>query len=248
MKDCANNVPVLRSIVERGSYSIRLISSTDDEKEANALIERMYAQRGYEICEAPQLQPHANQLILEARTTCQLVGTLTFRMDSELGLAADALYKYELDGLRAEGRKLAEFSKLAFDPAPESPGVLAVMISIAYTFARIVHGSSDVIMEVNPRHLPFYNRMLGAQQIGPLRTCQRVAAPAVLLHGEIGYMDNQVRKQAGKPTTRKRSLYSDFLPKREAEMAAVKMWSQLYEADAGVPGLQDTFIKNSSKK
>jgi hypothetical protein len=40
-------------------------------------------------------------------------------------------------------------------------------------------------MEVNPRHVGYYQRCLGFQQIGDLRQCQRVDAPAVLLHQEI---------------------------------------------------------------
>ena len=40
-------------------------------------------------------------------------------------------------------------------------------------------------MEVNPRHVRYYQRCLGFRQLGEVRQCLRVDAPAVLLHQEI---------------------------------------------------------------
>ena len=45
--------------------------------------------------------------------------------------------------------------------------------------------ASDAVIEVNPRHARYYQRTLGFRQIGELRQCQRVEAPAVLLHRRL---------------------------------------------------------------
>ena len=43
------------------------------------------------------------------------------------------------------------------------------------------HSFDYVVIEVNPRHVRYYERMLGFEVIGPERMNPRVEAPAVLL-------------------------------------------------------------------
>ena len=99
--------------------------------------------------------------------------------------------------------------------------MLASLINLAYIYARIVHDVDDAFIEINPRHVGFYKRMLGFRQIGEKRTCERVDAPAVLMHLELDYMDEQISSLAGsREPAKERSLYAYFLTKHEEEKVA----------------------------
>jgi hypothetical protein len=67
---------------------------------------------------------------------------------------------------------------------------------------------------VNPRHVGFYKRMLGFQEIGEVRTCPRINAPSVLLHIECDYMRKQIARHSGPRRgyrSSEKSLYPYFL-------------------------------------
>jgi len=87
----------------------------------------------------------------------------------------------------------------------------------------MVHKATDAFIEVNPRHSRFYERMLGFRQLGEMRICPRVGAPAVLLHIDLGYMDAQIREHSGTLDSRERSLYPYFVSGEKAE--AVVGWA-----------------------
>jgi hypothetical protein len=62
---------------------------------------------------------------LIATDAAETIGTLSIRFDSPDGLLADDLFSPEIDALRAEGRRLCEFTKLAMDHVVKSKRVLA---------------------------------------------------------------------------------------------------------------------------
>ena len=70
-------------------------------------------------------------------------------------------------------------------PDASSSQLLITLIQVAYQHATQDLGATDLVMEVNPRHAPYYRRLWGYRQLGELRQCQRVEAPAVLLHREV---------------------------------------------------------------
>ncbi|HZX25769.1 MAG TPA: long-chain N-acyl amino acid synthase, partial [Telluria sp.] len=92
--------------------------------------------------------------------------------------------------------------------------VFASLIHISYIYAHNIHGYTDYVIEVNPRHVLFYKRMLGFQDWGPERPCTRVGAPAVLLRLELDYMGEQIRRFGGmfEQHADERSFYPYFFP------------------------------------
>jgi hypothetical protein len=80
-----------------------------------------------------------------------------------------------------------------------------------------MQGHTDVVIEVNPRHVAFYKRMLGFKEFGPERLCSRVNAPAVLLRLELEYVDQQIELLGGKGDSAGgvRSLYPFFFNKND---------------------------------
>src|SRR5688500_37376 len=208
-----HEVPDPNCVLKRGDYSIRLTDPAGRRSEVSALIKRMYSWRGYSTENIPISSD--NQTTLEAFSGPDLVGTLTLRLDSKEGLLADELYKEKISTFRKMDRKICELSKLAIDPQFSSKELLAYLFNLAYICGRIIHRATDFFIEVNPRHAAYYKRMLGFCQLGEIRNCQRVSAPAVLLHLELDYVDAQVSSLAGSRQPRERSLYPYFLPQHE---------------------------------
>lgn len=202
-------------LLQRNGYSIHLINSFKQRIKATTLIKRMYASRGYQTESSSVFSASSNQYTFEARQSGQLVGTLTLTIDTDTRLLADTLYQTELDQFRQKGQKLCEVSKLAFCPESSSKEIFASIFHMAYIFAHRIHGVDDAFIEINPRHAPFYKRMLGFQQIGELRTCPRVNAPAVLLHLNLAYMKEQITTQAGQFTQKTKSIYPYFLSRNK---------------------------------
>ncbi|CAD86141.1 N-acyl amino acid synthase FeeM domain-containing protein [Nitrosomonas europaea] len=206
-------------LLQRNGYSIHLVNSLKQRIKASTLIKRMYASRGYQTESASVFSTSSNQYTFEARQSQQLIGTLTLTIDTGKGLLADTLYQPELDQFRRQGRRLCEVSKLAFNPETSSKEIFASLFHMAYIFAHRIHGVDDSFIEINPRHATFYKRMLGFRQVGELRTCPRVNAPAVLLYLDLEYMKEQITTQAGQFDQKTKSIYPHFLSQnREKEI------------------------------
>ena len=151
----------------------------------NSLVQRMYAWRGYRTEARRQPLDEQNRVTLAAWHYEEVVATLTLRRGSPIGLLADAHYGNVLDGLRGPDRVVCEVSRLAIDPDFSSRDLLNNLFSAALDYGREHFSASDAVMEVNPRHVRYYERCLGFQQIGDVCRCLRVDAPAVLMHQEI---------------------------------------------------------------
>ena len=151
----------------------------------NSRVQRMYAWRGYRTEARRQPLDEQNRVTLAAWHYEEVVATLTLRRDSPIGLLADAHYGNVLDGLRGPDRVVCEVSRLAIDPDFSSRDLLNNLFSAALDYGREHFSASDAVMEVNPRHVRYYERCLGFQQIGDVCRCLRVDAPAVLMHQEI---------------------------------------------------------------
>jgi hypothetical protein len=200
--------------VEQQVFKIRLAHSDERVNSASMLVQRKYAGRGYQ---ASGFQKDPERITLMAFQDDKVIGTLTLGLDSPKGLLVEELYKQEIETLRQDGRKVCELTKLAVDQTHGSKHVLASLFHISYIYGRVMQGYTDVVIEVNPRHVAFYKRMLGFSEFGPERMCARVNAPAVLLRLELDYVDRQIELLGGKADGVKgeRSLYPYFFAKRD---------------------------------
>ena len=181
-------------VIDQQVFNIRMVNSEGRREAASLLIRKRYAWRGYSIDPFSGNEP--NRIILVADTEGKTVATMTLCLDGDIGLPADENFHDKLDELRLHGRRLSEPSRLAIeDNVPKR--VFASLIHISYIYARNIFGFTDWVIEVNPRHVPFYKKMLGFQQLGEKRTCTRVDAPAVLLRLKLEYMAEQIDKFGG---------------------------------------------------
>ncbi len=163
-------------------YDIRLARTHFQQSVVNRLVCRMYAWRGYNIQPAATWPNDPHRLTLAVWQDSDVAATLTIGLDSPHGLLADGLYADELTRLRCHGRVVCEVTRLAAHPDYRSRDMLGALFQTALQCSKEFFAASDAVIEVNPRHARFYQQRFGFQQVGGQRQCQRVNAPAVLLH------------------------------------------------------------------
>ncbi|XYJ08428.1 N-acyl amino acid synthase FeeM domain-containing protein [Telluria sp. B2] len=195
-------------------FNVRLATSSGRRDDAGVLLRRMYAWRGYAV--EPGERSDGARVTFYAETDGDLVGTMSLCLDLHGRLPADENFADRLAPLRRAGRRLCEPSRLAIDRGM-SKRVFAALIHISYLYAHKLHGFSDYVIEVNPRHVAFYQRMLGFADFGGERPCSRVGAPAVLLRLPLSHMGAQIREWGGRfdEPGAERSFYPYFFPVRE---------------------------------
>lgn len=204
--------------------TLRAADTGGHRSSANILVHRMYATRGYKTSSAAPTAPVSNVVTLLACDQGETIGTISISLDNPTGLLADELFREELDALRAQGRRLCEFTKLAMDHVVKSRRVLASLFHAAYIWAHLRLGYHDVVIEVNPRHVRYYARMLGFTIIGPQRLNRRVDAPAVLMRLDFTHARTQIERLAGKPAPDdERSLYPYFFSEKEEAGIAARL-------------------------
>jgi hypothetical protein len=192
------------SLVLDESIRASIAACPEDYDAAYALVCKRYAWRGYgdltgiSACACGDTAcEHRHTLI--ASEEGSVVGTLTLGADSEGGLFVDDSYRPEVDALRAAGRRLCEITRFAVDEQAQSKAVLASLFGLAYLLTRSVHCATDVLVEVNPRHVAFYRRMLAFTVASGERMCARVEAPSVLLRLELAALEDRLSR-LGCPT------------------------------------------------
>jgi len=201
---------------EVGVFKIRVAGSPQTRHEASSLVRKRYAGRGY-LTSTTLVSTHA--CTFSAYDEGQLSGTLSLRLDSEEGLAADELYREETRALRARGHKICEFTRLAVDTTHIPYPVLAALFHTVFLFAQKLHGFDYAVIEVNPRHVGYYQRTLGFAVIGARRHNTRVNAPAVLMGVAFSDIAMKLEHHAGRGRRARsaRNLYEHGFSPAEAE-------------------------------
>jgi hypothetical protein len=176
----------------------------------------MYATRGYEGAELCDKEPGHAKTFLASDHDAE-IGTLTISLDSPDGLKVDELFADEVGRFRDSGLRICEFTKLAMDRRARSPRLLASLFHVAYIFAHRVHDLTHLLIEVNPRHVRYYETMLGFEVIAGARHSQRVNAPAVLLALDLCHAERQIGRFGGKPemSAVERSAYPHFFSAKD---------------------------------
>jgi len=171
---------------------VAVAESRDEIEAARSLVVRRYGSRGYRI-ETPAIdadpasreRTSAREIMFVAANRDATIGTCTLGLDGPLGLRADGTHSDVIQKARAKGRRVCEITRLAVADKVDSKPVLASLFNLAYLAAKTMHGVTDVFIEVNPRHVAFYSRMLGFVVAAGETFCERVRAPSVLLHIEM---------------------------------------------------------------
>lgn len=208
-------------------FSVRVAGDLSSRLRAYRLAYALYRQKGYvpEDARAMVVEPYDAQsqtfTLLAEDERGRAVATVTLVFDGGARLPCVELYGAEVAALQAAGRRLAEVTRLAV--APDCGGekqLLVRLFNLAYVYARRVMGCTDFVIEVNPRHAPFYRRALAFEAAGPLRPCPRVnGAPALLLRLDFDHAESLAARDANDPQAA-RTLYPHFQAREhDAELA-----------------------------
>jgi hypothetical protein len=181
---------VALSTTDKVFVRVAVAKSPREIEAAHRLVRRRYAWRGYEIDwggdpDVPSTHSRSDQEITFIAANNEVIGTVTLGLDGPLGLRAEETHGDVIHLARAAGRRVCELTRLAVEEQVDSKPVLASLFRLVYAAGRAIHDITDVFIEVNPRHVLYYARVLGFVVAGGEKLCERVRAPSVLLHVEI---------------------------------------------------------------
>ena len=182
-----------------GDYQAMIAETPEQLDEARNLVRRRYMWRGYQ-CSAQSsprarfnASPPPEETTLIVKSGDATVGTMTLRLDGPSGLLAESTHPDSVREIRNNGGKVCELTQLAIAESTDTRTVLAKLLSIGHLITRKLYSVSDILIEVNPRHVDFYCRVLGFDVAAEQRVCQRVGAPSVLLRLELEALERRFR-------------------------------------------------------
>ncbi len=125
----------------------------------------------------------------------------------------------EANRLRNSGRRICEVTKFAIEHVVKSRRLLASLFHVVFIYAYRIHGCTDFLIEINPRHVAFYKKMLGFEDWGDTKVCPRVSAPARLLRLDLSYMRKMIQLLGGhgEGIPGEKSLYPYFFSPEEED-------------------------------
>ncbi len=219
--------------------SIRLVRDQASKYKAHRLLQTVYRRKGYLDSLPGEALPHlvddSNVLTIltESRagealgtasleSTCDLLWTRPSGAPKESNhpLPCEAIFSEELKALPKKGRRIGEITKLALvEGAPFAKSILVQQFNLLYILAHRVFGLTDFVIEVNPRHVRYYERGFGFKRIGTEKPCPRVGgAPAALLHLDLNIPSKALAdREKGKRVPR---MYAQFQAAKDEWAAA----------------------------
>ena len=208
-------------------FKIKSAETGERRGMVNSLLKNRYGFRGYQEVSLPT-DRSVQKFTLSAVEEDAVIGTITVSFDGPKRLSADEAFAPEVELLRSQGRRLCEFTKLAVDPLVGTKRVLASLFHVAYIVAHRIRGHDMLLIEVNPRHVRYYERMLGFTAMSEERMNRSVNAPAVLLSAEFSYIMAQIGKFGGQPelAASERSLYPFVFSLKEECSILTRMQSK----------------------
>lgn len=150
---------------------------------AFALVQRRYVERGYAKendtgmrYSAWNVLPHSTTFVVA--DGLRILGTLTVVLDSTCGLPLGIGFDEECRQLRENGRRIAEASMFACeDESSHTRDVSSKLMALACRWC-IETGVDDLCLVVNPRHVGFYERVLGFERLGIVKPMDHVEGAA----------------------------------------------------------------------
>ncbi len=146
-----------------------------------------------------------SSLVFIAAQGKQVIGTATVVKNSSAGLPSKLLFPQQFRDFENTGRSLAEGCKFACDASTSPDGKLVSMQLLKAIFGWCTTNAiDDLCLVVNPKHVEFYERLLGFEHRGSSKKCPNVSgAEGILLHLDVKAVLSQTVCLA--PLTRKLS-------------------------------------------
>ncbi len=211
-----------RNSVKPVPYRMLVTADRAQRERAYRLAYRVYSENGLVPPDSDGLivcssDAQSDTLTLLAEdSNHQEAGTISLVFDSPNGLPCDELYRNELIPLRSQGRRLVEVTRLAISKQHTHSKVLLVQLfNFVSVFARHKGGGTDFVIEVHPRHVAYYQKLLMFHPLGSEKPCPRAnGAPAVLLRLDLDAQAEEIARVGGSAGRARgphgRTFYSSF--------------------------------------
>lgn len=216
-----------KELIKPFKLKTRLARTKEDLQKVFELAYEVYLEKGYAFHHDTKMETsiydaHKDSLILLVENdNHEAVGSITLYYDDSKLVPADNIFNEELNLLRKEGIKFAEVSRFVVkQDYQHNKEILLSLINTIYIHAFRIMNIDEFIIEVNPRHVDYYKKLLGYVQFGEVKECPRVNnAPAVLLRGN----KEKYLKIVDHCEYEKRTLYNSFMPKNNEESIIYKL-------------------------
>lgn len=160
---------------EGRSYCIREAITLRELDEVHRITHDSIVAAGYmrvqpsgRLVNYPALDSSPLTTIFLAMESDALIGTHSVTADGRLGLPTDRMFGRETDAIRAEGRHVVSFFRLATDPTrgkAMSSALVLDLVKCAFVAAIDRYDFDTMVCAFNPKHAGLYQRLLAARMI-----------------------------------------------------------------------------------
>lgn len=164
---------------------IKIVNSISEFKEAEKLVSKMYSWRNYNISETNFNYIH-DSTVFNSYYNNELLSTFRLKLDNG-NLYSDIQYSDAVSSLRQLDRKICEISNLAVSKVIHSKEYILIQFFIIY-LSCLLNNINSIIIEINPRHETYYNKLLGFEVLKS-GYCERVGAPGILMHLDLDWIN-----------------------------------------------------------
>lgn len=166
------------------------VKTKDDFDKAHKIIEDMYSWRGYQTS---KLESDDDSATFISKDGESVIGTITVWFNNNLPSG----HHKEIQTLINNGCNICELGRLAiFQSSLDARKFTALLFSIVYMVAFSL-SADKIVMEVNPRHEKYYQKMLGFKTIKN-SFCERVGAESVLMVLDVDHITNGIINKPSK--------------------------------------------------
>lgn len=144
-----------------------------------------------------------------------VVGSITVVSNKSGQLPSDQIFHNELSCLYQDGKIIVEATRFVTDKTRNnSKDVINNLLNQIFIYAISVLQADEMVIEVNPRHAGFYQRLLCFEKLGDEKPCDRVnGAPAVLLRVPLQLAKNKIEEGRSNSKPDRKCLYHSFMSK-----------------------------------
>jgi hypothetical protein len=188
--------------------SVRAATTRRELTEAFRLVYNAYRLEGLVAAHPLKLRFTAFHLlpttsVFSAKEADTICGTISLVLEGAYGLPLEREFPEIVADFRRRRTRVAEaiaFAVRRTKPSTDSAVVCRLYGALIQQAAQA--GAEHLVATVHPRHLPFYCRRLGFEQVGPLRPCPEVCGNpgipvAVDIHRALGRVPHAYHKLFG---------------------------------------------------
>lgn len=211
-------------------FSIKVANTLEEREAVFQLAYQVYLAKGYvkendlvRLVNSYDNNPDTLILIVKDNNK-KIIGSVTLVFDGNSRLPAEKIYGEELNILKAQNEKIVEISRLVIDPNyRNSKEILVMLFNYLYIYSYYVKNYTCLAIEVNPRHIAYYQSLLNFKTIGSEKPCPSAqSAPAILMYLPLKHSLSEVLRFAKNKEIEKRnrSLYQYFIKPEQESLVA----------------------------